>query len=58
LASTAGGDVAFTGLLTKLLWQEGSPLEAQELVEGSPTRLIDPVPEERYSLAITPAPAP
>jgi L-ascorbate metabolism protein UlaG (beta-lactamase superfamily) len=57
LASTAGGDVAFTGLLTKLLWQEGSPLEAQELVEGGPTRLIDPVPGERYALAITPAPA-
>jgi hypothetical protein len=58
LASSAGGDVSFTGLLTRLLWQEGSPLEAQELVEGSPTRLIDPVPGERYSLAITPAPAP
>jgi hypothetical protein len=49
--------VAFTGLLTKLLWQEGSPLEAQELVEGGPTRLIDPVPGERYALPITPAPA-
>ena len=46
LASTAGGDVCFTGLLTKALWQQGSPSEAAaDLPDGS--RLIDPVVDIR-----------
>jgi hypothetical protein len=53
LASTAGGDVRFTGLLTKALWQQGSPAEAAAgLPEGC--RLIDPEVGERYAIA-TPA---
>ena len=53
LASTAGGDVRFTGLLTKALWQQGSPTEAAaDLPDGC--RLIDPVVGERYAIA-TPA---
>lgn len=50
LASTAGGDVRFSGLLTRALWQKGSPAEAQAaLPEG--TALIDPEVGRRYSLA-------
>ena len=49
LASTAGGDVRFSGLLTKALWQQGSPAEAAAgLPEGC--RLIDPVVGERYAI--------
>jgi L-ascorbate metabolism protein UlaG (beta-lactamase superfamily) len=49
LASTAGGDVRFSGLLTKALWQQGSPSEAAaSLPEGC--RLIDPVVGERYAI--------
>ncbi len=49
LASTAGGDVRFSGLLTKALWQQGSPAEAATgLPEGC--RLIDPVVGERYAI--------
>jgi len=50
LASTAGGDVRFSGLLTKALWQQGSPAEAAAgLPEGC--RLIDPVVGERYAIS-------
>jgi len=49
LASTAGGDVRFSGLLTKALWQQGSPAQAAAgLPEGC--RLIDPVVGERYAI--------
>jgi hypothetical protein len=49
LASTAGGDVRFSGLLTKALWQQGSPSEAAAgLPEGC--RLIDPQVGERYAV--------
>jgi L-ascorbate metabolism protein UlaG (beta-lactamase superfamily) len=59
LASTAGGDVRFEGLLPRLLWQKGSATEAETLIRrhGSqwgdqlPSRFIDPVPGERYALA-------
>jgi len=49
LASTAGGEVRFSGLLTKALWQQGSTAEAAAgLPEGC--RLIDPVVGERYAI--------
>ena len=49
LASTAGGDVLFSGVLTRALWQKGSPAEAgASLPEG--TALIDPVVGQRYGL--------
>jgi hypothetical protein len=60
LASTAGGDLRFSGLLPRILWQKGSAIEARRLVEGDPEppggedgspRFIDPVPGERYALA-------
>ncbi len=47
LASTAGGDVRFTGLLTRLLWQKGSPAEVGASL---PERFIDPQPGVRYAL--------
>jgi hypothetical protein len=50
LASTAGGDVRFSGLLTALLWQEGDAESARQEL-GEQSRLIDPVPGERYALA-------
>jgi len=49
LASTAGGAVEFSGLLTRWLWQRGSVAEASEQI-GAATALIDPVPGERYAL--------
>jgi len=50
LASTAGGDVRFSGLLTQVLWQKGSTATAATgLPEGC--RLIDPVVGERYAIA-------
>ncbi len=50
LASTAGGDVRFSGLLTRFLWMKGNGAEAAAAMpEGS--RLIDPQVGERYSLA-------
>jgi L-ascorbate metabolism protein UlaG (beta-lactamase superfamily) len=56
LASTAGGDIRFEGLLTRALWQKGSPdTAAAGLPEG--TRLIDPVPGERLSLKMAVASA-
>jgi L-ascorbate metabolism protein UlaG (beta-lactamase superfamily) len=59
LASTAGGDVRFEGLLPRLLWQKGSTGEAETLIRGlgpgggeqPASRFIDPVPGERYALA-------
>jgi len=59
LASTAGGDVRFEGLLPRMLWQKGSASEAENLIrrhkaeEGDQParRFIDPVPGERYELA-------
>ena len=50
LASTAGGDVRFSGLLTQVLWQKGSAAAAAaSLPEGC--RLIDPEPGVRYAIA-------
>ena len=50
LASTAGGDVRFSGLLTRALWMKGSGAEAAAAMpQGS--ALIDPQVGERYSLA-------
>jgi hypothetical protein len=59
LASTAGGDVRFEGLLPRVLWQKGSANEAETLIrrlgtgggEQPASRFIDPVPGERYALA-------
>ena len=50
LASTAGGDVAFSGLLTRALWQKGSPAEAASAMPAG-SQLIDPQVGERYGLA-------
>jgi uncharacterized protein (DUF2062 family) len=50
LASTAGGDVAFSGLLTRLLWMKGSPASAAAAMPAG-SQLIDPQVGERYSLA-------
>lgn len=52
LASTAGGDVRYSGLLTRLLWQQGSPASAGEQVrELDPScRLVDPRPGVRLTL--------
>ena len=49
LASTAGGDVQFSGVLSRLLWQQGSADSAAALLPAG-TRLIDPQPGVRYSL--------
>ena len=49
LASTAGGEIRFEGLLTQLLWQKGSVQEAAVMMpEG--VRLIDPVPGARLTI--------
>jgi hypothetical protein len=50
LASTAGGDVVFSGLLTRLLWMKGSTASAAAAMPAG-SRLIDPQVGERYSLA-------
>ena len=49
LASTAGGDVQFSGVLSRLLWQQGSADSAAALLPAG-SRLIDPQPGVRYSL--------
>ncbi|MFY8149572.1 MAG: MBL fold metallo-hydrolase [Prochlorococcaceae cyanobacterium] len=49
LASTAGGEVAYSGLLTGLLRQEGTAAEAAGTLPGGCT-LIDPEPGRCYSL--------
>jgi L-ascorbate metabolism protein UlaG (beta-lactamase superfamily) len=57
LASTAGGDVRFQGLLTRALRQQGSSEEAAALAKAAaaagqvPPRFIDPIPGEAYQLA-------
>ncbi|MCP9928151.1 MBL fold metallo-hydrolase [Cyanobium sp. CH-040] len=57
LASTAGGDVRFAGLLTHALRQVGSSEQAASLATAgaapgqAPPRFIDPVPGETYRLA-------
>jgi len=54
LASTTGGDVAFSGLLTRILWQQGSPAEAARQLQANGAEgcsLINPVPGERYTLS-------
>ena len=53
LASTTGGDVAFSGWLNRWLWQKGNLEEAQQAV-ASAARLIDPVPGEPYALGVFP----
>lgn len=50
LASTAGGDVRFSGLLTRVLWMKGSGAEAAALLPQG-CSLIDPQVGERYNLA-------
>jgi hypothetical protein len=50
LASTAGGDVVFSGLLTRLLWMKGSTASAAAAMPAG-SQLIDPQVGERYSLA-------
>ena len=49
LASSAGDDVRYSGLLSRLLWQRGTTTEAAEQVEAS-CQLIDPQPGLRYAL--------
>ena len=52
LASTAGGDVQFSGLLTRLLWMKGSAADAAaSMPVGS--ALIDPEVGHRYQLCRT-----
>ena len=55
LASTAGGDIRFEGLLTKALWQKGSVNEAAASLPAG-VELIDPVPGVRLSLKMATAP--
>jgi L-ascorbate metabolism protein UlaG (beta-lactamase superfamily) len=56
LASTSGGDVRYSGLLSRVLWQRGSLPEADMLVEaaeaggGQGCRLIDPIPGQSIQL--------
>jgi len=50
LASTAGGDISFAGLLSRVLWQKGSPQEAGQALPAG-VELIDPVPGQRLTLA-------
>jgi hypothetical protein len=55
LASSSGGEVRFTGLLTGLLRSEGTPQEAAAMVEqasGGRSRLINPVPGVAYELPV------
>ena len=66
LASTAGGEASFSGLLPRLLWQKGSAAEAEAVVnshgrarpiaeaDAGACRFIDPVPGFRYALAQQP----
>ena len=54
LASATGGDVRFSGLLSNLFQLQGTLDEAAAVVErsGRGRRLLDPVPGERYGLAV------
>jgi L-ascorbate metabolism protein UlaG (beta-lactamase superfamily) len=53
LASTSGGDVRYSGLLSRVLWQRGSVPEAEALAAGSGPgcRLIDPIPGQPIPLS-------
>jgi hypothetical protein len=52
LASTTGGDVRFSGMLSSLLRVEGSPEEAAAMVaRASGCRFIDPQPGVPYTLS-------
>ncbi len=50
LATATGAEVDFTGLLSKVLKQEGSFLEAKEDL-SSAVNLIDPLPGKKYFLS-------
>ncbi len=52
LASTAGGDVRFSGALVGLLRAEGTTEEAAAQLNGPEQQLVDPVPGQRYDLAV------
>ena len=54
LASATGGDVRFSGLISNLFQVEGTLAEAAAAVErsGQGRRLLDPVPGERYAVAV------
>ena len=54
LASATGGDVRFSGSISKLFQQKGTLAEAAEAVErsGEGRRLLDPVPGKRYAVAV------
>jgi hypothetical protein len=54
LASSSGGDVRYSGLLSRVLWQQGSLSEAAMLVaagKGHGCRLIDPTPGQPIELS-------
>jgi L-ascorbate metabolism protein UlaG (beta-lactamase superfamily) len=58
LASTSGGEVRYSGLLSRLLWQKGSAADAGALLQAADAgagqgecRLIDPVPGQPISLS-------
>jgi L-ascorbate metabolism protein UlaG (beta-lactamase superfamily) len=51
LASTAGGDVRFSGALVGLLRAEGSTAAAAGQLSAPGQRLVDPEPGARYDLA-------
>jgi hypothetical protein len=46
LASTSGGEVRYSGLLSRILWQRGSVAAA-----AAGCRLIDPIPGQPITLA-------
>jgi L-ascorbate metabolism protein UlaG (beta-lactamase superfamily) len=46
LASTSGGEVRYSGLLSRILWQRGSVAEA-----AAGCRLIDPIPGQPITVA-------
>jgi len=52
LASSAGEDVHYSGLLSRMLWQRGTPgdAEAQAQAVDPGCRLINPNPGQRYAL--------
>ncbi|QEY31366.1 MBL fold metallo-hydrolase [Synechococcus sp. RSCCF101] len=59
MASTTGGNVAFSGLISRLFWAKGSLSEAEALIaEQAPgCRFIDPEPGHAYSIAREALPA-
>jgi hypothetical protein len=54
LASTAGGDVRFEGLLSRFMQMEGSPEEITAMLPAQ-VNLIDPEPGKRYALNSNPS---